>query len=510
MPCAFRQMVEAREVAERYFQDVCDLEFSVQDGQLYILQARRAKRSSIANLRFALQFLVEGKIGPQDVLRRVSPPDIAAWLLPVIENGSALRLVGKGLPTSGGVATGTVVFRASEAADCAAKKIPVILVRNEVSPSDLHGMGCSEGILTMRGGICSHAALVSRQIGKPCVCGYSPKHALTEKDRDIHSLFQAGSWITINGLTGEVFEGRGKCKTLHWRDYPELTALAEIVARAVSSGNTPRDAVGQTWRMNDFFFHAAPLTRGSIGKRAVSRSSFTSFEQPSGESLDRIRQSLTPLAREERRNYSEILLSLMDSQLRIFFSALGVGNHPQYFRPLWNPKQSIYRKDEEEGTQLVGMEFFGINRHVPHLVDVATITILLELDARGEGSEWFLDFTNPAGESLVVGSESVHAYRLLINDAEVQHDDVPLLYDSLRRREYRWRIFDQNGTTHGEVVNALAGWVSKKSVDARALPLCYELGLLRDRKLTLAGESLLGKLHRNKQYEFAKTNPTPR
>ena len=200
----------------------------------------------------------------------------------------------------------------------------------------------------------------------------------------------------------------------------------------------------------------------------------------------------------------------MEWQFRILSSALGVGNHPQYFRPLWNPKQSVHRKNEDEGTQLVGMEFFGLNRHVPHLVDVATITILLELDVRGEGGEWFLDFTNPAGESLVVGSESIRSYRLLINDAEVQHADVPLLYDSLRRREYGWRIFDQNGTTHGEMAKALAAWASKKSVDDSALPLCYELGLIRNRKLTLAGESLLGKVHRKKKYEFTKTNRIPR
>jgi len=510
MPSAFRQLAEAREIAERHFQDVCDLEFSVQDGQLYVLQARRANRTSIANLRFALQFLVEGKIGPQDVLRRISPTDIAAWLTPVITNGSALHCLGNGLPACAGVATGKVVFRSSDALDCAHTKTPVILVSSEVSPEDLLGILQSEGVLTTRGGVSSHAALACRQLGKPCVCGYSPKHALVENDGDVRSLFQAGSWITINGLTGEVFEGRARCKTLSWRDYPELVALAEIVARAISTGNAPRDAVGQVWRMSDFFLHEAPLARGSIGKKAVSRQSFTSFEPPTTDSLERVQQSLTPLAPGERRNYSEVLLSVMDSQFRILSSALGVGNHPQYFRPLWNPKQSVHRKNEDEGTQLVGMEFFGLNRHIPHLVDVATITILLELDVRGEGSEWFLDFTNPAGESLVGGSESVRSYCLLINDAEVQHADVPLLYESLRRREYGWRIFDQNGTTHGEMANALAAWASKKSVDTSALPLCYELGLIRNRKLTLAGESLLGKLHRKKQYEFTKTNRTPR
>jgi len=174
--------------------------------------------------------------------------------------------------------------------------IRVILARNEVSPEDLRGILHSEGVLTTRGGVSSHAALACRQLGKPCVCGYSPKHSLVENDGDVRSLFQAGSWITINGLTGEVFEGRARCKTLGWRDYPELVALAEIVARAVATGNAPRDAVGQVWRMSDFFLHAAPLARGSIGKKAVSRQSYTSFEQPTAESLERVQQNLTPLS----------------------------------------------------------------------------------------------------------------------------------------------------------------------------------------------------------------------
>jgi len=510
MPAAFQQLVEAGRIAEQHLRDVCDMEFTVQNDQLFVLEVRQGKRTPIANLRFALQFLAEGKIGPQDVLRRVAPTDIAAWLMPVITNASALRLLGSGLPACAGLATGTVAFQVSEVLESNDKGIPAILFRKETSMEDIPGIIRAQGVLTTRGGVSSHAAQDSRKLNKPCVTSYSPKRHLAENYGDIRSLFRSGSWITINGHTGEVFEGRAKCKTQIWHDYSELVALAEIVARAVATGNAPRDAVGQVWRMNDFFLHAAPLTRGSIGKKSVSRSSFTSFEQPSDECLDRIQQSLTPLAREERRNYGEILLSVMDSQFRILSAALGVGNHPQYFRPLWNPKQSVHRKNDDEGTQLVGMEFFGLNRRVARLVDVATITILLELDVRGEGSEWFLDFTNPAGESLVAGSESVRAYRLLINDAEVRHDDVPLLYDSLRRREYRWRIFDQNGTTHGEVVNALAGWASKKSVDDRALPLCYELGLIRNRKLTLAGESLLGKLHRKKQYEFTKANRTPR
>jgi len=504
MPSAFKQLCEVGRMAEQYFRDVCEMEFTVQNDHLFVLALRPGKRSQIANLRFALQFLAEGKIGPQDVLRRVSPSDFTTWLVPVIRNGKDLRLVGRGIPACEGVATGRVAFHSDHALEYVARKTPTILARSEVSPEDLQGILRSQGVLTMRGGVSSHAALICRQAGKPCVCAYSPKHAQVEDDGDVRSLFRAGKWITINGLTGEVFEGRAKFKTQSWRDYPELVALAEIVSWAVTSDNVPRDAVGNTWRMSDFFLHAAPLTRGTIGKKSVSRQSYTSFESLTAKSLERVQQSLTPLAPGERRNYGEILLSVMDSQLRILSRALGVGNHPQYFRPLWDPKQSVRRRNEDEETQLVGMEFFGLNRYIPHLVDVATITILLELDVRGEDNEWFLDFTNPAGESLVVGSESVRAYRLLINDVDVEHDDIPQFYNSLRCREYGWRVFEENATTYSEIANELANWIPKQSVNTPSLPLCYELGLIRNRKLTLAGESLLGKLHRKKKYEFTK------
>ena len=121
MPAAFQQLLEASRIVEEHFRDVCDIEFTVQSDQVFINQVRLGTpRSPIANLRFALQFLAEGKIGPQEVLRRVAPAEVAAWLLLTIKNGSALRLLGKGLPACHGIATGKVIFQASDAVNCAA------------------------------------------------------------------------------------------------------------------------------------------------------------------------------------------------------------------------------------------------------------------------------------------------------------------------------------------------------------------------------------------------------
>jgi phosphohistidine swiveling domain-containing protein len=507
MPSAFRQLANAADIAEKHFRDVCDIEFTVQNGQVFVLGVRPARRTPVANIRFALQFFAEGKIGPQEVLRRVAPSDVSIWLLPLIRNRRALRLVGRGLPASSGVATGKVVLQASDALNLAATKVPVILVRNEVSPGDLRGIMASQGVLTIRGGMSSHSALACRQMEKPCVCGFNAAGHSFQSVNDVRSVFRTGSWITINGSTGEVFEGKAKFKANSWRDCPEIVALAQIVSWAVDTANIPHDAVGQTWRMSDFFRHSAPLTRGLTNKKAVTKTKFVSFETPARKTLKLVGNSLKVLGVGERKNYSEILLSLMDSQLRIMSSAIGLGNHPQYFRPLWDPKMCVRRSNEDRGTQLVGIEFFNLNRYVPHLIDVATITILLELDVRDERMEWFLDSTNPKGESLVVGSESVRGYRLLVNDVEVSHDDVPQFYDSLRRREYNWQFFQQNGVTYGEIVTALCAWDCNQMASPALVQLAFELGLFRNGALTLAGQSILGKMQRKKKYEFiAKRN----
>jgi hypothetical protein len=156
---------------------------------------------------------------------------------------------------------------------------------------------------------------------------------------------------------------------------------------------------------------------------------------------------------------------------------------------------------EDESLQFVGLEFFGINHHVPHLLDVATLTLLFEMNVRKQNAESFLDFTNPEGEGLVLNSDSIIGYRLLMNDAEVMHDDVPHLYDSLRRREYWWPFYDNHGTTHQQIIEFLSTWRTPGSRRSSLAPLCFQLGLVRDGRLTMAGESLLGTLTRSRKYE---------
>lgn len=503
-PAVYQQLVEARSIAERHFRDVCDLEFSVEEGRLFILSVRPAKASHVATVRFALELLTEDILTPEDVLQRVSTQDVAAFTRPVILNAKHLQPLGTGMGACAGVATGQVALSPVEALRLAHAGISTILIQPELSPRDIEAFRAAQGIVTLRGGVSSHAAIACQRLNVVGVVGYSPTGTAFTKSDKTDDLFREGTWITIDGGTGQVFAGKGRCHSRHWRKIPELVALGEIIERAIITGHVPPNAMGQVWTIRDFLHRSRPLVRGATQKQPVTRSKFTSFVQPRPDTLRRIRRKLIPLDGRERRNYADILLSMLDWLLKALVDRVGIGHHPQFFRPLWNPRQ-ILQGAQGEPTQLVGVEFHDINRYVPNLIDVATITIFLELNLRHPEDEWFLDFTNPDGESIVATSDSIIAYRLLLNDAEVRHSDLPALYGALRRRDYAWPFYESNATSHSEMIDCLAAWQTNTALRSPLLPLCFELGLIRNRRLTDSGKSLLGKLHRPKRYEYVSS-----
>ena len=499
-PLVYQQLLKVQEIAEKHYKDVCDIEFTVQDGRLFVQSVCRARRNTIANLRFALQFLIEGRITPYEVLERISTDDVADLISSTIRDQESLPQLGRGLPANAGAASGLVVFHVRDALELSRTKSPFIYVREEVSPDDLPAMMAAQGVVTLRGGISSHAALICRQLRKPCVVAYSPEDPRL-RELDVHAIFQRLNWITIDGATGHVFAGKGNCQPLSWQDHPELMALAEIIDQSIRTSNVMPEVTGKIWVLHDFLRHSIPIRRGPTEKHPVWRKSFISFVTPRAPTLERLRISLTQLAPHERSNYGDILLPFANWIVRLLAEKVGIGSHFRYYRPLWDPCQTIVELDNRR-TQFIGMEFHSVNQFVSKLIDVATVTLLIEVDLTFDLKPWFLDFTNPRGESLVVGSDSVLAYRLFVNDAEVRHLDVPSLYNSLRRRDYAWKIYETHGTSHAEIISCLAEWDRNKQKRFPLLPLCFELGLIRNRKLTETGKSLLGKQHRSKTYEF--------
>ncbi|HEX3740205.1 MAG TPA: pyruvate, phosphate dikinase [Terriglobales bacterium] len=214
MPDVYRQLHEITTRLEKHYRDMQDFEFTIQDGKLYMLQTRNGKRTGIAAVRVALQMVDEGLINKEEAIFRVEPNQLYDFLVPRLdEKNKKVEVLATGLPASPGAAVGQIVFTADEAVEKAghgSKKNPVILVRAETTPEDIHGMEVAAGILTSRGGMTSHAAVVTRGMGKCCVAGAGDIH-VDEKKREMQAkgqTFKAGDWISLDGTTGRVIKGK--------------------------------------------------------------------------------------------------------------------------------------------------------------------------------------------------------------------------------------------------------------------------------------------------------------
>ena len=214
MPTSYKQLLKVRDTLEKHFRDMQDLEFTIEDGRLYILQTRNGKRTGMAAVRIAVEMVKEKFISKEEAVKRIPADSLSQILAPIFDRESAkgAKLIGRGLPAGPGAASGKIVFNAEEAVEMAHRGEKVVLVRVETSPEDLRGMIAAEGILTARGGVSSHAALVARQMGKVCVCGASnlviDYGAKTVTAGD--TVLNRGEFISIDGTSGEVFAGEVK------------------------------------------------------------------------------------------------------------------------------------------------------------------------------------------------------------------------------------------------------------------------------------------------------------
>jgi len=211
MPAAHRDLMKVRATLEEHFKDMQDLEFTVEENRLYILQTRNGKRTGHAAVRIAVDMVGEKLIDKKEAVRRIPADSLAHLLAPIFDRQSAsnAKKIGSGLAAGPGAASGHVVFSAEEAVARSGKGEKVVLARIETSPEDLRGMIAAEGILTSRGGVSSHAALVARQMGKVCVCGATgiqidyQRRTLTANG----TTLKQGDYISIDGTAGEVFAG---------------------------------------------------------------------------------------------------------------------------------------------------------------------------------------------------------------------------------------------------------------------------------------------------------------
>jgi pyruvate,orthophosphate dikinase len=210
LPHAYQELERVSRTLERHFRDVQDMEFTIERGNLYMLQTRRAQRSGHAAVRIACDMVDEGLISEQEAVARIPPNDLNQLLHPTVDPHSRLDLLVTGLPASPGAACGTVVFDADQAERLGRAGQSVILVRHETSPADFHGIVTAKALLTARGGMTSHAAVVARGMGKPCVAG-AQTLVIDEKGNRFSvngRSIAEGDWITVDGSSGKVFAGQ--------------------------------------------------------------------------------------------------------------------------------------------------------------------------------------------------------------------------------------------------------------------------------------------------------------
>jgi pyruvate, orthophosphate dikinase len=334
MPDAYAEFRRIAERLEGHYRDMQDLEFTIERGKLWMLQTRTGKRTAKAALKIAVDMAAEGLITREDAIGRIAPDSLDQLLHPTLDPAAERTVLARGLPASPGAATGEIVFTAAEAQRLARDGGVVLLVRSETSPEDIHGMAVAAGMLTARGGMTSHAAVVARGMGKPCVCGAGGVKIDTKAGTMTigGKVWRAGNVVTIDGGTGEVFDGR--VPTLQPEltgDFGTLMGWADAVRRMKVRANadTPNDARA-----------ARDFGAEGIG---LCRTEHMFFE---GERILSVREMILARDAEGRRNALDKLLPYQrDDFVELFTIMRGL---PVTIRLLDPPLHEFLPKTDEE------------------------------------------------------------------------------------------------------------------------------------------------------------------
>jgi pyruvate, orthophosphate dikinase len=374
MPAAHKKLMKVRKILERHFKDMQDLEFTVEDNRLYILQTRNGKRTGHAAVRIAVDMVDEKLITREDAVRRIPADSLAHLLAPIFDRQSATRAkkIGSGLAAGPGAACGHVVFSAEEAVARSERGEKVVLARIETSPEDLRGMIAAEGILTSRGGVSSHAALVARQMGKVCVCGATGIR-IDYQQRTLSAngtTLRQGDYISIDGTAGEVFAGEvatapseivqvliGRSldpkKSLTYREYEKLMSWADKFRTlgVRTNADTPEQVK-----------NAVAFGAEGIG---LCRTEHMFFE---GNRIDAMREMILAGTRDERaRALAKLLPYQRDDFIGIFEALDGL---PATIRFLDPPLHEFLPNDHAQQSELankLGVSVEQITRRVHEL-----------------------------------------------------------------------------------------------------------------------------------------------
>jgi len=334
MPKLYGELERMAHTLERHFRDVQDLEFTIERGTLFMLQTRRGQRTGPAAVRIACEMVDEGMISEEEAVARIPPNDLEQLLHPTIDPGADLDLLTTGLPASPGAASGTAVFDADEAEALARDGQAVILVRRETSPEDFHGMVAAKAILTARGGMTSHAAVVARGMGKPCVAG--AQDLIVHEDQNQFSVngrvIPKGEWLTVDGGRGQIFAGKAVLiEPELGGDFSRLLAWADRVRHIQVRVNA--DTPADTHRGRDF---------GAEGI-GLCRTEHMFFE---GDRLRAVREMIVAQDSDGRRKALAKILPMQRADFEAIFRAME--GYPVTIRLLDPPLHEFLPSDSDE------------------------------------------------------------------------------------------------------------------------------------------------------------------
>ena len=358
MPEIYKELDTLQTKLENHYRDMQDMEFTVQEGKLWFLQTRNGKRTGAAMVKIAMDLLRQGMIDEKTALKRVEPNKLDELLHPIFDKTAlkSAKVIAKGLPASPGAATGQIVFFADDAAKWHADKHKVIMVRIETSPEDLAGMAVAEGILTARGGMTSHAAVVARGMGKCCVSGAGALN-IDYKARTLEVdgvKLKEGDYISLNGTTGEVYEGKVGTKAAELSgDFAELMTLADKYTRMKvrTNADTPHDA-------------EVARKFGAIGI-GLCRTEHMFFE---GEKIKAMREMILADSEEGRKKALAKILPYQKADFKGIFKAME--GCPVTVRLLDPPLHEFVPHDEkgqQEMADAMGLSFKQIQQRVDAL-----------------------------------------------------------------------------------------------------------------------------------------------
>ncbi len=499
------ELQEMTDILETHFKDMVDFEFTIENEKLYILEARRGRRTALANLRIAMNMFCESKIDLNECIRLLHPQELAELMdLKILINESELYFIGKGLPVSRGKMIepcGVAVFTNVEAKKMIENNTRYILCLSDATPEDIGSIisPFCVGVITEREGMTSHAATLCQGACIPCVTGMFDAINIAYAKLIEYKT----QYITFDANNGSVYIGQGIFENFNVTAQ-EIYYLYKLLLIGIKCNFWNEDVILNAWSLWDVVVNEKQYGKCDSMKQAASHLSdtYTSFTQPIASDMEELKSHLITM-----KNGEMLVGGLVKDLLRQLSKQVSIGEHYRYVRPLFDPaktKQFIesdfcIESDvyvNKAGTQITGIEFHNINRFLDCYIDIKRIRIIFKTIFCFHQGEFFplnfLDFTNPKGESIIINNYSAESIAIQVNDVWIDSSDILLFYHLFRRRLYHWTWYEDNHVTKQQIVDYLNAEVYLREQNSKLFYLCQEVNLLDGENLTTIGKSLIG------------------